>query len=99
MTESNQLDPDFVARRMYGTRYDYLSPFGKAAVDHAIQKISNIQTIQSKGINNPRLDNLSPLLEAENRRLSKEVENLQDENQQLWQENHELRLEIERQRP
>jgi hypothetical protein len=82
------MDKNELARIRFGSSYDSLSAFGQSEIDRELTPdLTPYRTVESE---QPPL-RVADVLE-ENRRLKQAVEDLQDENADLWNENQELRI-------
>jgi hypothetical protein len=88
------LDPDEVAQQMFGANYAHLSAWGRATVDHTIGKMYGLDRPKVNAPHNQTLPNVQGSLLADNERLARIVEDLQQENAELWEENQELRVQL-----
>jgi hypothetical protein len=83
------LSKESVAREMYGEPYTRLSAWAQQSVDHVIDRMERIT------LPNPALPNKEMTLERENEKLASELEQTKLENIDLWEENGELKAQVE----
>lgn len=76
-----------VAKRMYGAKYSSLSAWGRSRVDEAVEML-NPNPIHT-GIDQPNLKDIDR--EADIAIKTARIRVLEEENDELWQENTELK--------
>ena len=86
--EERHWDKDEVAERMFNAPYSRLSAWGRNHVDGVMAKFDLLAPAHSA-----TLKENNPLADTE--KLAKELEDLRLENSDLWDQNQELKLELE----
>jgi hypothetical protein len=88
---------DELANKLFDAPYTHLSAWGQNAVDRALNRITALSSTNKVAAPyNVTLDTTSSTLMQDNERLASLVEQLQIENAELWEENGELKSQLER---
>lgn len=89
---------DELASKLFDAPYAHLSAWGQSAVDRALDRIVTLGSSNKVAAPyNVTLDTTSSTLMQDNERLASLVEQLQIENAELWEENGELKSQLEKQ--
>lgn len=83
---------DEAAESMFGSQFNHLSAWGQKHVIDTLQSFESLSKPKVEVSHNIALPNQQNSLRADNEKLARRVEDLEQENAELWEENQQLKL-------